>query len=339
MVFYSYAQHFEDVFINRCFKDREQGFFIDVGASSPIKDNLTYAFYLRGWRGINIEPIPERIAELQKVRPHDINILAAAGAHAGEVDLIRTPGIGGTSTVMPKIAERMSMDSGRMTRMKTPVRTLGEICNAHDIDNIQFLKIDVEGAALSVLSGADFNLWRPELLIIEALEPLTLRSDYDSWEPLVLNTDYRFVFDDGCNRYYLRSESMELAPAFERPVIPLDNAVQFSALGSALKNQKHPDHEWALTFCSNYLRALAAETEEQLMRVFTLDVPFGLLDKPPDNNRISFAYWRVLARSPSSTEKQRLLSGEGPGADSLQSLFRSLLTSDEFRMRRGRCAS
>ena len=55
--FISYAQNFEDVLLNRVFRDRLDGSYIDIGALHPTIDSVTKAFYDRGWSGINIEPI------------------------------------------------------------------------------------------------------------------------------------------------------------------------------------------------------------------------------------------------------------------------------------------
>ena len=55
----SYAQNYEDVVLERCFKDVPAGFYIDVGAWDPLEHSVTHHFYERGWHGINIEPNPE----------------------------------------------------------------------------------------------------------------------------------------------------------------------------------------------------------------------------------------------------------------------------------------
>jgi hypothetical protein len=52
----SYAQNHEDVLLERCFRNQVEGFYIDVGAWDPVIDSVTQWFYLRGWRGINVEP-------------------------------------------------------------------------------------------------------------------------------------------------------------------------------------------------------------------------------------------------------------------------------------------
>ena len=54
----SYAQRFEDFHLWRCFGDRSDGFYIDIGAGHPVYDNVSFAFYLAGWRGITVEPNP-----------------------------------------------------------------------------------------------------------------------------------------------------------------------------------------------------------------------------------------------------------------------------------------
>src|SRR4051812_46188600 len=97
---FSFAQNGEDILLWRCFGDQQQGFYVDVGASSPIVDSVTHLFYERGWSGLNLEPIPERAAELRRARPRDITICAAAGDRNTTVCLARTAGVGGLSSVV-----------------------------------------------------------------------------------------------------------------------------------------------------------------------------------------------------------------------------------------------
>ena len=51
----SYAQNREDVVLARLIDRVPHGRFVDVGAGHPIIENVTYALYLAGWRGVNIE--------------------------------------------------------------------------------------------------------------------------------------------------------------------------------------------------------------------------------------------------------------------------------------------
>jgi hypothetical protein len=55
------------------------GFYIDVGSQHPDIDSVTRAFYDRGWRGVNIEPVPAYIELLRAARPRDVNLGIALG--------------------------------------------------------------------------------------------------------------------------------------------------------------------------------------------------------------------------------------------------------------------
>jgi len=74
MTFISYAQNYEDVMLQRAFKDIKKGFYIDVGANDPVIDSVTKAFYDSDWHGINIEPVTEWFIKLQEARPNDTNL-------------------------------------------------------------------------------------------------------------------------------------------------------------------------------------------------------------------------------------------------------------------------
>src|SRR5215475_499613 len=87
----SYAQRFEDLYLMRCFAGGSDGFYIDIGSGHPVYDNTSFAFYLKGWHGITVEPNP-RLARLTRaVRPRDRHVEALVGAAVGET---RQPGIG-----------------------------------------------------------------------------------------------------------------------------------------------------------------------------------------------------------------------------------------------------
>jgi len=83
MRFISYAQNGEDVVLWRALGDVDCGFYVDVGAAHPDDDSVTRAFYDRGWRGINIEPVPAMAQRIAEARPRDLTLPIAAGAADG----------------------------------------------------------------------------------------------------------------------------------------------------------------------------------------------------------------------------------------------------------------
>jgi len=70
----SFSQEGEDMILQRIFSGKNDGFFVDVGAHHPTRFSNTYLFYLKGWRGINIDAAPGSMTAFRKVRPADINI-------------------------------------------------------------------------------------------------------------------------------------------------------------------------------------------------------------------------------------------------------------------------
>jgi len=75
----SYSQEGEDLILLRIFEKKRIGFYVDVGAHHPFRFSNTYRFYLRGWRGINIDPMPGSMRLFNKFRKRDINLELAVG--------------------------------------------------------------------------------------------------------------------------------------------------------------------------------------------------------------------------------------------------------------------
>jgi FkbM family methyltransferase len=208
MTFISYAQNFEDVMLWRALQHIPNGFYIDVGAMHPEFHSITRAFYDRGWRGVNIEPISEHFSAVVAARPRDVNLQIVLGAAPSECSFFVVPDTG-LSTLDAEIAAQ-HRDSGRnVVEMRVPMTTLAEICRQHAPADIHFLKIDVEGAEQQVIAGANFKAFRPWIVLVEATRPLSAEESYDLWEPMLLTAGYHFVWFDGLNRFYLADERYE----------------------------------------------------------------------------------------------------------------------------------
>ncbi|AXS89722.1 TPA: FkbM family methyltransferase [Pseudomonas aeruginosa] len=217
MPFVSYAQNLEDVRLWRALKLFPRGFYIDVGANHPRIDSVTLAFYERGWRGINIEPLPHLHRELERERPEDLNLNLAIGEREGRATLYEMAA-SGLSTLDPELARQRQAEGCTATPREVKVSTLDAICAAHVEGPIHFLKIDVEGLEGAVLRGLDLNRWRPWLILAET--PF----DHDpEWKAPLLAAGYRFVHFDGLNGYYLAEEQARLEGAFALPPNLLDD--------------------------------------------------------------------------------------------------------------------
>ncbi|MCS3808275.1 FkbM family methyltransferase [Xanthomonas sp. 4461] len=225
--FISYAQNFEDVILHRAFSGVESGVYVDVGAQHPIHDSVTRAFYERGWRGINIEPVEEWHALLAVDRPDDINLPVVVGASSGEVTFYRVLDTG-LSTMDAAMARDYAAQGARVSETAVPMRTLTDVIEQAALSTVHFLKIDVEGAEGEVLRGMDFSKIRPWVVVIESTMPNTQTDVSHEWSHLVLDAGYDEVYFDGLNRFYLAREHADLSERFAVPPNCFDLFVRYA---------------------------------------------------------------------------------------------------------------
>ncbi len=253
----SYAQNMEDVLLARLFADRSDGFYIDVGGGHAIADNVTFHHYLAGWRGIVVEPQQALGPLYKRVRPRDILVQAIAGREEGVLDLFEADRFHGLSTASPEhtAAARAAGISGRM--VATQATTLRKLCEMHGVGAIQFLKIDVEGHEADVLAGSGWDRFRPEVVLVEAIEPLSMADSSHRFEPHLLAQGYRFAFFDNLNRWYVSQEAADaLLPRFPAAPLAWDSVTHLGEFGAAATDAAHPDHALAVTLQRAFFAAL-----------------------------------------------------------------------------------
>ena len=73
----SFSQGSMDLILEHIFKNKNNGFYVDVGCQHPIKNNNTYLLYKRGWSGVNIDLDSVNIELFNFFRRNDNNVNAA----------------------------------------------------------------------------------------------------------------------------------------------------------------------------------------------------------------------------------------------------------------------
>lgn len=203
-----YAQYNEDVIIAALLHDTENGFYVDVGANHEEFHSVTKYFYERGWRGINIEPIPRLIKEISRKRPRDINLGYAVSTKKGKMKFREYPKHDGLSTFSEQ--SKLENEKRRLPYKDYDIKvnSLKNILNDYKVDTIDFLKIDVEGFEEEVLKSNDWIKFRPRVLCVEA------NHRKQDWSKYLENKDYRKVIFDGLNEYYIAKECIKLLDKF-----------------------------------------------------------------------------------------------------------------------------
>lgn len=222
MTFVSYAQHGEDVILWRALGDRVHVSYVDVGAYDPTEESVTRALYERGWRGVNLEPEPGRIAAFERDRPEDVNLAVAAGDLDGSTTLL-VYGTPGWSTIRPPDG---GLPGGAESHeVEVPLRSLGTLLPELGLTHVDVLKIDVEGAEPAVVRGLLRGAVRPTVCVVEGVAPGHGRAAGEEAVDLLTAAGYQHCMFDGLNHYLTTDPA--LVPALSVPASPVDDYIRY----------------------------------------------------------------------------------------------------------------
>jgi FkbM family methyltransferase len=205
IVFRQWSQFEEDLILASGLSSVVVGFYIDVGANDPFVHSVTNHFYERGWRGINVEPLRDAFAKLQRSRPGDINLNIGCSAKSGNFHLLQD---GRLSRVVPlRVPGTVPIE----------IVPLGDVWDAHVPRGapVHFCKIDVEGSERDVILGLDLTKHRPWTFCVECTRPRSVTPTWDTWEPILIAAGYRLACHHVINRFYYDARNHpELASAW-----------------------------------------------------------------------------------------------------------------------------
>ena len=176
----------EDILINRFFRKKNDGFYVDIGCYHPIKGSLTYYLYKKGWRGLNVDLSKVSIDLFKLARPKDYNIHAAVTDFDGETHFFENGMINQQNT--------LENNGANLKKIKIIAFKLQTLLEKLNIKHIDFLNVDVEGSDYKVISSLDLNKIRPKMICIE-------ENKYDI-KDIINNTIQSFM---NSNDYFLFS--------------------------------------------------------------------------------------------------------------------------------------
>ena len=166
----SYSMDGEDIFIINYFKNKNNGFYIDVGCYHPLHRNNTFLLHKNGWSGINIDIHQFSIDLFNYLRPDDVNLNCAVSNSNGVTKMFYQKKLSQLSTIDEKQAKIAFQGNIKTSEIKC--FTLNAILEKLKFNDkkIDLLDIDVEGADLKVLKGFSLEKFKPELICVEIHE-------------------------------------------------------------------------------------------------------------------------------------------------------------------------
>lgn len=169
--FRHYSQYGEDVPTYIHLAPIKRGFFVDVGCFHPKKYNNTYRWYLRGWRGVNIDLDPIKIEAFKMVRPKDENLVYAIdkGAQGELRDCYSFGRYSLISTLDKEFAEKQRELGKQYVVRQVPVASLDYVLDRTRFAGckIDLLSVDAEGHDLAILQSLSFEKYSPGLILVE----------------------------------------------------------------------------------------------------------------------------------------------------------------------------
>lgn len=200
IISYCSKEEMEDVILYHVLRDEDEIFYIDVGSNDPVSNSVTKWLYDRkNACGINIEPQRKLWELCERERSRDINLCIGVGEKDGIETLYLQEG-GSTICREHVILEKPKQE-------EITIKTLASICEEYVSEKkISFLKVDVEGYERQVLLGADFERFRPSIVVMESTIPRTMQPSYELWENILLEAGYHYIYGKGVNRYYVADE-------------------------------------------------------------------------------------------------------------------------------------
>ena len=190
----------EELVIRDFFRDRRDGFYLDIGASHhQIYSNTYFLEHNLGWQGIAVEPMTNFEPGYLEYRPRTRFRPFFVSDVSNQSAKMYTHGDKFMATSSNKtFVERFGLNP---TEFVAPTITLNDLLDREKVEAVDFVSMDIELSEPKALAGFDINRFKPELFCIEAhLEVRQQILDYFARNGYVLVGKYVRA-DDG-NLYF-----------------------------------------------------------------------------------------------------------------------------------------
>lgn len=156
----------EEWLVRDFFRDRRDGYFVDVGAGHYWRDSNTYFLETAlGWHGLAIDGLEDYRAGYEQHRSGTRFLTFFVSDRSGHM----------ASLYVNPLDKRLSSSDrsvpasrGPTLERQVPTITLNDLLEREEVERIDFLSMDIELSEPAALKGFDPERYRPELICVEA---------------------------------------------------------------------------------------------------------------------------------------------------------------------------
>lgn len=198
----SFSQLGQDRDVLEFYKNKKNGYFIEIGASDGIQLSNTYLLEKKyDWKGICVEPIPYKYGLLCRNRKHSN---CSDNAVYNESNLELHFDISNSFDLLSGISSHIDCHNNIVNKNKTQITvktiTMNDLLEKYNAPNfIEYLSLDTEGSEYEILKSIDFNKYKFGLIHVEHnyIEPRRTQM-----KELLLKNGYIFIKENKWDDYY-----------------------------------------------------------------------------------------------------------------------------------------
>ena len=160
------SQFGQDKHVINIFNNKQNGFFVEVGAYDGVSMSNTYLLeHQYGWKGICIEPNPTYFSQLVTNRPNCINLSCAVFNENDKQMKFIDDKSGGCSGFVETNTHTHILHNLVITVTTKKLTTILEEANAPRF--IEFLSLETEGSEYEILNSHDFDKYTFGYICVE----------------------------------------------------------------------------------------------------------------------------------------------------------------------------
>lgn len=152
----------------KIFLPENNGKYWDIGANHPRENSVTYTFYLLGWSGVTVEPIPRYVQMHKLIRKRDQQFCGVFSENIYELLYYFIPT---QYSTISKLRYQELCKQGFRERKIIKIKSLDnkDIFEEVSPKSPTFLKIDIEGSDLEFLRQLRLDVFTPRVILVEGI--------------------------------------------------------------------------------------------------------------------------------------------------------------------------